>query len=132
MVKKRYWLSIVVWAAIILILCGMPPQDVDKVKFFDFPFQDKVVHFALYFVLAMLVMAVLTLNSYLKNSKWTYTITIAICLLYGWLIEILQRAFFPGRSFEWMDVAADTAGAVVGVLLYKRVSRYLKGRIKTL
>lgn len=110
----------------------MPPQDVDKIKFIDLPYLDKVVHFALYFVLAMLVMAVLTLNSYLKNSKWTYTITIAICLLYGWLIEILQRAFFPGRSFEWMDVVADTAGAVVGVLLYRRVSRWVKGRFKTL
>jgi len=132
MVKKSYWLLVTVWAAIILVLCGMPPQDVDKVKFFDLPYMDKIVHFALYFVLAMLVMAVLTLNSHLKTSRWTYIITITICLLYGWLIEVLQRAFFPGRSFEWLDVVADTAGAVVGVLLYKKVSRWVKGRFKTL
>jgi len=132
MVKKSYWLLVTVWAAIILVLCGMPPQDVDKVKFFDLPYMDKIVHFALYFVLAMLVMAVLTLNSHLKTSRWTYIITITICLLYGWLIEVLQRAFFPGRSFEWLDVVADTAGAVVGVLLYKKVSRWVKGGVKTL
>ena len=132
MVKKSYWLLVTVWAAVILVLCGMPPQDVDKVKFFDLPYMDKIVHFALYFVLAMLVMAVLTLNSHLKTSRWTYIITITICLLYGWLIEVLQRAFFPGRSFEWLDVVADTAGAVVGVLLYKKVSRWVKGRFKTL
>ncbi|TCN72110.1 VanZ family protein [Acetobacteroides hydrogenigenes] len=132
MVKKSYWLLVTVWAAIILVLCGMPPQDVDKVKFFDLPYMDKIVHFALYFVLAMLVMAVLTLNSHLKTSRWTYIITITICLLYGWLIEVLQRAFFAGRSFEWLDVVADTAGAVVGVLLYKKVSRWVKGRFKTL
>lgn len=130
MVKKRYWLSIVIWATVILILCGMPPQDVDKVKFFDFPFLDKIVHFGLYFVLALLIMAVLTLNSHLKHSKWTYTITIVVCLLYGWLIEVLQRAFFSGRSYELMDVVADTAGAVLGVLLYKQISKLVKSWFK--
>jgi Predicted integral membrane protein len=130
MVKKRYWLSIVIWAAIILILCGMPPQDVDKMKFIDIPYQDKIVHFGLYFILAVLIMAVLTLNTHLKQSKWAYVITILSCLFYGWLIEVMQRNFFPGRSYELMDIVADTAGAVVGVLLYKSISGLVKSWFK--
>ncbi len=107
----------------------MPPKDVDKMKLFDFPFQDKIVHFGLYFVLGVLIMAVLTLNTRLKESKMaSYAITILICLLYGWLIEILQQNFFPGRSYELMDVASDTAGAVLGVLLYGPFSRLIGGK----
>jgi len=130
MVKKRYWVSVVLWAAIILILCGMPPQDVEKIKLFEIPYQDKIVHFMLYFVLALLVMALLTLNSTLRKTRWTYLLTILICLLYGWIIEVFQRTFFPGRSFEWMDVVADTAGAVIGVLLYRSISSFVKKRWK--
>lgn len=126
MIKKRYWISIAVWASIILVLCGMPPQDVDKIKFIDIPYLDKLVHFGLYFVLALLIMAILTLNSKLKKSRWANLITILSCLLYGWLIEVMQRAFFPGRSYELMDVVADTAGAVVGVLLYRTIRRLVK------
>jgi len=126
MIKKRYWISIAVWASIILVLCGMPPQDVDKIKFIDIPYLDKLVHFGLYFVLALLIMAILTLNSKLKYSRWANLITIFSCLLYGWLIEVMQRAFFPGRSYELMDVVADTAGAVVGVLLYRTIRRLVK------
>ncbi len=126
MIKKRYWVSVAVWASIILVLCGMPPQDVDKIKFIDIPYLDKIVHFGLYFVLALLIMAILTLNSKLKHSSWSYVITIFSCLFYGWLIELMQRSFFPGRSYEMLDVVADTAGAVVGVLLYKTIRRLVK------
>jgi VanZ family protein len=126
MIKKRYWVSVAVWASIILVLCGMPPQDVDKIKFIDIPYLDKLVHFGLYFVLALLIMAILTLNSKLKYSRWANLITIFSCLLYGWLIEVMQRVFFPGRSYELMDVVADTAGAVVGVLLYRTIRRLVK------
>jgi VanZ family protein len=108
----------------------MPPQDVEKIKLFEIPYQDKIVHFMLYFVLALLVMALLTLNSTLRKTRWTYLLTILICLLYGWIIEVFQRTFFPGRSFEWMDVVADTAGAVIGVLLYRSISSFVKKRWK--
>lgn len=129
MVKARYWISII-WAIVILILCGMPPKDVEAIKFVDIPYLDKIAHFALYLVFGLLVMAVLTLHKRLKASNWIYVIAILICILYGWLIEVLQRAIFPGRSYELMDLVADTAGAVIGVLLYGWVSRKLKRWLK--
>jgi VanZ family protein len=131
MVKKRYWFLVPAWAIIILILCGMPPKDVDEIKMFDFPFQDKIVHFGLYFVLAELIMAVLMLNTRLRQLRWaSYAIAILSCLLYGWLIEVMQQNFFPGRSYELMDVVADTAGAVLGVLLYSPISQLIGGKKK--
>lgn len=120
--KYRYWIAIL-WAIIILVLCGMPPQDVDKVKFIDFPHIDKVVHFCLYFVMGVLVVAVLSLNGTLKKSKWLLLVSISICFIYGWIIEIFQQVLFTGRSYEVMDIVADTAGAIVGVLLYRPISR---------
>lgn len=123
---KKYWFSVTLWAVVILVLCGMPPQDVDKVKFIDIPNMDKIVHAGLYFVLALLLMAITTLNSFLKRTGLAYVVTIACCLLYGWLIEVFQREFFPGRSFEWLDVVADTTGGILGVLLYKYIRRIFK------
>lgn len=121
MVKGRY-LLLVVWAIIILVLCGMPPKDVDKIAFINFPYIDKVAHILLYVGFGLSVMAVVNLNKRLKGTFLSYVLAIAICAFYGWIIEILQLEVFPGRSYELMDVVADTTGAIVGVLAYNWVS----------
>lgn len=125
MVKSRY-LLLAVWAVIILVLCGLPPQDVEKMKLFNFPQLDKFVHMALYLGFGLFVMAVLTLHKRLRGTKTIYLIAIAICALYGWIIELLQRYLFVGRSYELLDLLADIIGAVLGVLLYN----WLSGRFK--
>ena len=45
-----------------------------------------------------------------------------LCVAYGALIEIVQ-AFLTYRSAEWGDLAADTAGAVLGVAVMALVLR---------
>jgi VanZ family protein len=36
-------------------------------------------------------------------------------------MEILQFAFFPGRYFEWSDIIANALGALVGMILIKKL-----------
>ena len=51
---KTHWKSII-WAIVILILCGIPGDDIDKVRFIDIPHLDKFVHGVLYFVFTLLL-----------------------------------------------------------------------------
>jgi hypothetical protein len=45
------------------------------------------------------------------------------CLVFGALDE-LHQMFVPGRQAEWIDLAADTAGALIGAVTFMIVSRY--------
>jgi len=50
--------------------------------------------------------------------------TIAIATVYGGVIELLQKYYFPPRTGEWLDWVADILGATIGsiiiFLFYKR------------
>ena len=46
------------------------------------------------------------------------------CLLYGILMELVQRYFIPNRSFDAGDIIADGVGSLAGVLYSFR--RYIK------
>ena len=71
---------------------------------------DKLSHLLTYFVLAGWF-AVLATNRRLLGSS------IAGLLLFGMLIELLQ-ALSAYRQAEWADLAANTAGILLGALLY--------------
>ena len=40
-------------------------------------------------------------------------------VLYGASMEAIQYAFFPGRYFELLDIAANTVGSALGWLLFR-------------
>ena len=47
-------------------------------------------------------------------------IVVPVMLFYGGLIELIQ-AFLPARQAEWKDVAVDSLGVAVGLLLHALV-----------
>ncbi len=75
-----------------------------------FSYQDKVMHFIAYTILAILYS--LTVKNHLK---------VLLCaLVIGTSIEILQY-FTPYRSFELLDIIADLFGSLLGILLYRKL-----------
>jgi len=81
----------------------------DRIKFIDwFGEIDKWAH-----ALVFAVLAIWFAGQYRPRSYWR----IALCLLlYGVLIELCQR-MLSDRSAEWLDVAADMAGIMTGLLI---------------
>lgn len=77
---------------------------------------DKVVHFAVYGLLATLVVR-------LGRGRAAAWLTIMLVSLYGASDEWHQN-FTPGRSVEVADWLADTLGGVLAVVLYTRWSAY--------
>ena len=77
------------------------------------PWADKLVHFGLFLVLALLVRRSLYDTS--RNLEGAFK-TLAVILPYIVVLEIAQ-IWIPGRGWETMDLVAGFAGALVAMLL---------------
>ena len=73
-------------------------------------FLDKVLHFLCFSYLTLITW----LSQILNKDLHVY----AIVLAYGILIEIVQR-FLPYRSFEYLDIFADSVGIIAGLIIIK-------------
>ena len=73
-----------------------------------FVYFDKVVHLSFFAVLGIL----LSLN-FKINRK-----IIIIITCYAVTTEILQHIMRLGRSFDFFDIVADTAGLLIGITLF--------------
>lgn len=76
---------------------------------------DKLSHFLIFGLMASLVVRLL------KDRLWW--LAIVAVSVFGMGDEIRQ-SFTPGRYMEFADWVADTAGALVAVLLYANFSGY--------
>ncbi len=126
---KNHWKSIA-WAVFILLLCGIPGNQINKVKLIDIPHFDKVVHLFFYFTFALLLIS--ENNSQKQQQQVTIkAILIAglISMSYGILIEILQKVVFINRGAEIWDVVANTFGFILATGSYKLVNRITRGYI---
>jgi VanZ family protein len=111
----RRWLPPLLWAGVILFGTSLP-QDVVPVQTSQF---DKIAHFSIYTVFSYL----LTRQLLDITTRWrSAAIAVAIAVVFGALDEWHQR-FIPGRSTEFADWLADSAGAVVGALVCVAVAR---------
>ncbi len=70
------------------------------------PYFDKIVHFGIFGLLAMLATI---------EKKTASIATLLVCAAYGVAIELIQY-FLPWRSFEVLDMVFDTLGAGAGII----------------
>ncbi|MCR8559338.1 VanZ family protein [Mucilaginibacter sp. BJC16-A38] len=79
-----------------------------------FPGFDKLVHCGFFFVMIVFIAAgyIRQQSAYTVSYKTLLLITI-IAIVYGGLIEILQKYFFTWRSAEWNDLFADVIGTLM-------------------
>lgn len=115
----------IVWAIVIFVLCAMPGESVPN-PHLNIPHLDKIVHFGMFFVMALLICNELEYQTRLKQ-RTIFIIAISITCLYGGIIEILQHKYF-NRSGDVMDLLADVAGGIIACFLYSSL-RKLKHRI---
>jgi VanZ family protein len=87
----------------------------------SFSHADKIVHFLMYGLNAMLLLWALTPK--LKNIALRLITTILFCSAYGILMEILQETLLPNdRTFSFWDIAANITGATcMSLIIIKRI-----------
>jgi VanZ family protein len=119
------------WALVIMILCGIPGRDIPHVSFLELISFDKFVHASIFFLLAILfIRGFSKQHSFSLLQRKPSTLACIICIAYGGILELLQQAVFEERSADIYDFIANSFGVVMGVLLYNRIDKKILSRFK--
>jgi glycopeptide antibiotics resistance protein len=115
--KHTKWAML--WALLILILCGMPGKDIPHISFLELLSFDKFVHASIFFVFILLTIRGFVLQTrYPKLQRSARPIAFAICVAYGGAMEIMQGTVFTDRSADIFDFIANSFGCAMGWILY--------------
>lgn len=121
-----HWIFSVLCLIIILWLT-LTPHPFGEEELPLFPGADKIAHGLMFFGLTLCM-----LFDYMRHSGWKHVslLVIAVASMLGMGlgigIEFLQRAMGEGRSYETMDMAADSIGAIVAGGLFAVFSGFLE------
>lgn len=122
-IMLKYWKSIV-WTAIIILATTLPSNSIPKSSLLEIPHFDKIVHFGLFFVLAMFIISEQnTLRLQGGLTRKAIILALSFTMAYGLIIEFLQYFLLPTRSGSLFDFLANTLGSIVAVVLYRFVNR---------
>ena len=109
--KKTEWLIFlsliaISWLALIYIESSRPPLKILGV----IPGLDKVVHFAAYSILGLMILAMLTLIGAYKKIP-VLPLAVFFVVIAG-LFDEFHQAFVPGRNTDAWDLLADFCGGL--------------------
>lgn len=126
--KHTKWAML--WALLILILCGIPGRDIPHISFLELLSFDKFVHAGIFFVLVLLAIRGFLRQTifvfFQSNAKFVAT---TICIIYGGLLEIMQGTLFQERSADVFDFIANSFGVIVGLIMYPFIENKIFKRL---
>jgi VanZ family protein len=112
------------------IIFFLSAQTGDSLDLPDIPDLDKVLHAVAYAVLALTVLYAVPGEKYRGNPWRVSLLVVLFCLLYG-MSDEFHQSFVPKRMPSALDLAADTCGAVLAVVVWYRViMRRRAGRLR--
>lgn len=117
--------KLLIWVAVIGVLCFTPGDEFKEVKI-NIPHFDKVVHFGMFYVLGLFIKAI-----QLKISNIIVQLTI-LALGYAGLIELIQQYFIPVRNGDIIDFIFDSIGLFVGIYTFTFYPNFAKRILKPL
>ncbi len=117
--KKALFGLAIGWTVIIAFLCLVSFRDLPSLKVKG---ADKYVHIILHFVFIMLWgFYVSVKQNEIKISR--IAILVAISVLYGLLIEILQETCTATRHADVLDVMANSTGALTALIVFVLIKK---------
>jgi len=115
--SKQLLVVCILYSLFITIIFLLPSKEIPEL-FDTFIPIDKLVHVFIFLVLTFLWL--LYVNSVLNGTKpIALFFILAVCLLYGILIEVIQEHYLSSRGAEVLDVIADILGASLGLLFFR-------------
>lgn len=117
----RYNYPAFIWAILILILCGLPGDQIPDLSFLQWLKPDKVVHLFLFGIFCFLLLNGFTkqIHFYFLNKN-AFAIALFLSISYGCIIEILQQTMFIHRSGDVKDAIANAIGTFIGFWVFKK------------
>ena len=122
---QKYFLPAFICWVLITGFASLAPAESFGETDFQLPHLDKVVHFLMYFILAILACGAAMSQPGFKNSDGPrmvtiYTWTALLAFLYGSFLEIMQELMDMGRHFDIWDIIANIAGTFVGIFIFAK------------
>ena len=115
------------WFFIVGILTLMPGNDVPEASWLNIPHLDKLVHAVMFGGLTLFFCLPYLKSGFSTQKKTNIFIRISLSLvLWGLIIEVIQKYFVPGRGFEWLDVLADAVGVLIAYWICKKILKSQK------
>ncbi len=114
MQKNKKLLLAIAWFVFCTILLLLPGSNFPKASWTDKIWLDKWVHIFLFGSMVFLF-------AYTFNFQKKIVLKIVfIAIVYGIIIEFIQKYFIPNRSFDEGDIIADIIGALLPIFLLKQ------------
>lgn len=109
------------WLILSLILLCLPGSAIPKFPWLAVIHADKWVHITLFFILCFLFARPFFKSDYrdIQRKKWFLGIMLG-GIVYGTIMEFVQKYWIPNRSFEILDIAADSVGCLLAYLYSRR------------
>jgi VanZ family protein len=116
---KQYLFWAISWTIIILIIVGIPGNQIPRVsKFIDLFQPDKIVHLAMFAPFSYLwALYIYGLTSSRKRSVY---FVLVLGMFYAIISELLQKYVFIGRNANVPDAIADIVGVIVGIVVFTK------------
>jgi len=116
--KTLLLLLAVLYSCGITVLFFIPTDGLPRVNFSSI---DKVVHVAVFIVL-ILIWQLYVFKKEGGALSWRKSFIILLSsLIYGILIEVFQGLLTDSRSSDVLDVFANLAGSLIGVVLFQKI-----------
>ena len=121
MTTKQYLYAALLWTVIIMVVVGVPGNQIPKVShFIDLLQPDKIVHIGLFTPFSFLWISYISCK--LKTIKSSIILVVLFGMLYAVITELLQVYVFIGRSGNFPDAIADFIGAIIGIIYFIKKS----------
>ena len=111
-----YRIAAVTWFLIMTILFLLPGSSFPRESWLDTLRVDKLAHVGLFAVLVFLCY-----SAFYPTPLRPLLLTIILSTIYGLMIEVIQGLWIANRSFDFLDLAADTMGGFAGFFVWLRV-----------
>ena len=124
----KYNFPALLWALVIFILTLMPGKYIPPAGIFEILYPDKLVHMAVFAVLIVLFLfGFLRQDTFRMLRFHPMAIAFTGCVIYGFLLELMQGTLLADRYFEILDAIANAVGCIIGMGVFrfylKRLSR---------
>ena len=114
-------LPAIVWFCIIFILLVLPGRDLPKEDFLSGIYFDKWVHAGLFGGLVFLFS--FPFKKTIPANRKFYISIVLFAILYGVIMEFVQKYFTVDRDFDVNDMIADAVGAIIGYFFFRLIAK---------
>jgi len=110
----RDWLPLLVLLAATFVVSSIPGDHLPPLGSWN---ADKLLHAVEFSVIGALLLRLLRRTSW--GARATVAVLLAVVMTSAWgALDEVHQLLTPNRSSDWRDWVADTAGALVGALIY--------------